>query len=60
MNTLKIEINTENDAFVESMEFELCRILLELTEKLGGGVESGSTFILRDINGNTVGKAIAE
>ena len=52
----KLEIATDNQAFSDHPHFEVARILKKLSEKVeSDGVES---YILADINGNAVGKAI--
>ena len=56
----KVEIETDNAAFDEGYhDFEVARILRALADTLdmyGGRAE----YTLRDINGNTVGKATSE
>jgi len=59
---LKINIDTENDAFSENLESECARILKELAtwiehNKLSGGDTPKWTY---DINGNRVGKMIVQ
>ncbi len=50
----KIEIEMSNAAFEEAPASELARILRELANRVeGDGDELG---LIRDINGNTVGK----
>lgn len=53
---LTITIETENDAFQQSCASEVARILRNYSERIvQWGVVSDSK--MRDINGNTVGKA---
>lgn len=50
---LKLHISTENDAFTESPEIELARILRHAADE----IESGVTYLrLNDFNGNSVGE----
>ena len=50
----KLEIKMDNAAFHPEYEQELCRILYLVTDRF----ERGDTKLLvKDINGNTVGKA---
>ena len=56
MEKITIEIETTNDAFHDSpnaMEGEISRILVNLSYAIGDG---RWPEIVRDINGNTVGK----
>jgi len=55
MATFKLEINTDNDAFGDSPELELSRLLDELAEEVAE--DQREEYIIRDDNGNTVGKA---
>jgi len=58
----QININMENDAFSGGNNTsEVCRILHALADRIGLGGEllEGDTETLRDVNGNTVGKAEA-
>ena len=50
---LRIEIQTDNDAFARRPASESCRILKEIIARLKDGELGGN---LRDINGNTVGR----
>jgi hypothetical protein len=56
---LTIVIETDNAAFEDSPGAELARILREVADKLArhSEVQPGDSFKLRDLNGNTVGKA---
>jgi hypothetical protein len=49
-----IKINTENAAFADAGYQEVIRILKNLTDKLENGKRP--PIMLRDINGNTVGR----
>jgi len=52
MFTLKF--STDNDAFQGyNKEYEITRILTEITEKVQNGYTEGK---IRDINGNTIGE----
>lgn len=54
----KIEIDMGNDAFHGYPEVEVCRIIRELTERMTlGDAVAKTTYYLRDVNGNNVGKA---
>lgn len=56
---ITITINTDNDAFQESMNYETSRILEVLVKKLRRDeidIHVGETASLLDINGNKVGK----
>ena len=55
MATFRVEIITDNAAFGDNPESELSRILDELANEVFE--EPREEFILRDDNGNTVGKA---
>ena len=53
-----ITIETENAAFGENPKFEVARILLRLANDVQA---MGLTeFVLKDVNGNTVGNAQEE
>lgn len=55
MAKFRVEINTDNAAFGDNPELELSRILGELADTVA---ENPLEVIsLRDVNGNTVGKA---
>ena len=55
---LKIEIEMENEAFEADRLGEASRILRGMTAGLRhNGMNVGDVITLRDINGNTVGKA---
>jgi hypothetical protein len=56
---LTITIDTDNAAFEEAgVEFEAARILRAFARTIeNNGMPIGSTWKLRDINGNTVGAA---
>lgn len=51
--TFRLEIRTDNDAFVEDRGRELGRILGVVAEHVRLGLSDGR---VRDINGNTVGE----
>ena len=54
---LSITINTRNDAFQENPE-EMGRILSDLAEHIRSvGLTNGDKILLRDYNGNVVGRA---
>lgn len=53
---IKIEINTENDAFTCSKEFECTRILRELINDIEMSNNIPKYHVLKDINGNNVGE----
>jgi hypothetical protein len=54
----KLEIDMGNDAFHDCGEIEVCRILRDLTERMTlGEAVAKTTYNLRDVNGNSVGKA---
>lgn len=53
-NKLTLTIEANNDAFHDSKEQEVARILRELADKIESGADE---VILRDINGNRVGIA---
>lgn len=55
-NQLNIVMNLGNAAF-EDDPGEVARILRDLADKVENGVSEGDEFVLRDINGNKVGKA---
>jgi hypothetical protein len=55
MAKFKLEIKMDNAAFGDSPELELSRILELLAEDVADGV--CETYSIRDVNGNTVGKA---
>ena len=55
MARFQLEINTDNAAFGDSPEFELSRILSELSDEVAE--DQRDEYIIRDENGNTVGKA---
>lgn len=55
MAKFKLEINTDNAAFGDSPELELSRILEELSNEVAE--DQRDEYIIRDENGNTVGKA---
>ncbi len=52
LNTLHVEINTDNDAFSPTPGHELARILHRLAEKVADGRTGGN---ITDVNGTTVG-----
>jgi hypothetical protein len=56
---VQIDISADNDAFVPDPVCEIARILEELAERLRnvGEVRDG---VLRDLNGNTVGRVVVE
>ena len=49
---MKIEFNTSNAAFDECVEFEVCRIIKTIIDKIEHGYTYGS---IMDINGNKIG-----
>jgi hypothetical protein len=53
-----LSIDTGNDAFVDRSKEEVARILRDAANKVeeGPGILVGHVCVLRDINGNTVGK----
>jgi hypothetical protein len=53
----KLNINMENDTFVENPSEEVARILRDLADRIKGhsNFSKGHSQPLRDINGNTVG-----
>jgi len=54
----KITIDMGNDAFCDTPGFELARILRGLADRLDGDdCSDGYSFVLSDINGNSVGTA---
>jgi hypothetical protein len=57
--TLTITIDMDNAAFEDDTEGECARILKDLAEKIdkGFGPTEYGNVTLRDVNGNTVGKA---
>ena len=56
---LTLSINFDNAAFEGSPENEVARILLELAHEISMELRfDGKIFVLRDYNGNTVGKAV--
>jgi hypothetical protein len=58
MTTLRIEIKMDNAAFEDDAPTEIARILRQYAERLERQHDRILTFdILRDINGNRVGKA---
>jgi len=61
--TLHITIKMDNDAFgdpdiPEQASYELARILRDYAQDIEG--DSGYDHTLRDVNGNTVGKAVTK
>lgn len=58
----KCEIRMMNDAFYgQGAEMEIIRILEDLRYRIeSGGAEANHSYNLRDINGNTVGRAYFE
>lgn len=55
MAKFKLEIDTDNAAFGDAPEFELSRILSELSDDVAD--DQRETYTIRDENGNTVGQA---
>lgn len=54
---IRIEIDTESEAFVDNKEFEFYRILGQLKHWLTDSrLNNGCCYPIQDINGNTVGK----
>ena len=58
MATIRIEIETDNEAFTDDPRAELARILRGYAHRLdmGGTID----YRLHDSNGNTVGKVVVE
>ncbi|CRI66753.1 hypothetical protein THIOKS13070009 [Thiocapsa sp. KS1] len=57
MSELTIEMSLDNAAFEDDPAPEIARILRQLADKLEGrGIDD--EILLRDINGNRVGKAV--
>lgn len=55
---IHIEINLDNDAFVEDPEGVLADTLMELGQEIVlEGLPINDRLVLKDINGNTVGLA---
>jgi len=56
----KLRMDTENAAFQHGNEaFETARILRGLADSIDdGSLSAVGTYVLRDINGNQVGKAV--
>jgi hypothetical protein len=58
---IRLEIQTDNDAFQEEQEAEVARILRALADTLEREGDLADSLLLgvtlRDINGNPVGKA---
>lgn len=56
MSTFKLEIELDNDAFLDNKIEEIKRILCQAMRKLENTDKTENTFrLLRDINGNSVG-----
>jgi len=55
---IRIEINTDNDAFTDNESQETCRILHELIDRIYrySHFSPDHCQLLRDYNGNTVGR----
>ena len=49
---MKIQFNTDNDAFIVNNEAEVSRILSRISYEVLSGEECGT---IRDLNGNKVG-----
>jgi hypothetical protein len=56
----KININMDNEAFSENPEYELARILKDLSARIENTVRKPPFYVIRDINGNKVGECIIE
>jgi hypothetical protein len=57
MAEIYIQINTDNAAFGPRYDFEVARILVELSKKVKGiNMHKPQYFPLIDINGNKVGE----
>lgn len=52
----KIEFETDNAAFEDMQTEEVARILREIADKVENGSFSFACGVVRDYNGNTVGK----
>lgn len=52
--TIRITINTDNAAFEDDRDMEVCRILQAAARKIA--VQGEYSFPLHDINGNKVGQ----
>lgn len=57
---LKIEIETDNDAFEPNGGSEAARILRDVADRIDGADVCDIGFSVRDINGNRVGKVSVE
>lgn len=55
MAKFKLEIDTGGSAFGDNPQHELSRILNEVVDHIDEAIVAA--FVLKDINGNTVGKA---
>lgn len=51
---LRIEFETDNDAFEDSLTSEVARILREIANKIENGDDLGGGSV-KDVNGNTIG-----
>ena len=54
MATFRLEIKTDGAAFGDSPELELSRILEGLSEEV---LSASEEILIKDVNGNTIGKA---
>ena len=52
---LKIEFDTDNDAFFEASYIEIKRILSTIGSQVEQGPPANNGGTIRDINGNTIG-----
>ena len=50
---MKIEFKTDNDAFYDDKHYACYQILVDISEKVIEGTESGT---IKDINGNKIGQ----
>lgn len=57
MATFRVEIRTDNEAFENHPHQALSILLGKLAEDVGRYGATVAAFILKDVNGNTVGKA---
>jgi hypothetical protein len=48
----------DNEAFSENPEYELSRILEDLSKRVYDNIRNTKFFIIRDINGNKIGEVI--
>lgn len=55
-----IKINMDNSAFDDNPEYELARILKDLSARIENTVRKPLFYVIRDINGNKVSECIIE